>query len=703
MPSETVKGLHRMALAQGRFHPNRSACRFRNGEPVDRPSRIRVGRDARELSLRRRMTIAALALALGALLVTPARSATQPTPSVVANAGSASATPARTLRPDALPGAPTMFNDLSGWLDYKTRNHIAALPQEARLFFRRGLMAHQSGSHDEAIRLVRGASNLDPSFVAPRLTLAAWFLLGEPSQALLQYAAVLEMARQNFVLQLAMVANLLYLALQALFIGLLAAGFLIVCIRNRELRHRWQEGLSHFVTPGTARWWSWSFVVLPYFTGFGISLPTVAFLGLLWPSLRARERAIFVALVTLLAGAPWVISSMDRLSTPLREDRGPLYGVGLVEGEPYRAERQNRFATLASQHPADPFVHFGLAWIARRGGDLATAERAYRRALELWPTNDRVMNNLGNTLAMKSRQDEALELYRKATNTNPSNAAAWFNASQIYTQRFEYRAATDALSRASALNFDMVKSYQTDASDDGLLPLVDQWMASTTLWSALRSARAPSSPSLPPAWRGLRECSGLLFSGVIAVIALLTVALSIWQQRSVPLRTCSNCGSVVCRRCARRRRELALCTDCAAVESRAASPDFARVLLAQRSRKVNGTVHLCRTALATLIPGFGLLCFQRLFTPILLLSGTAALAARLFGMSEPFAFEPRLTVGNSEVPVPLLIGLWLLIYATSILGYFGRVAHEKAQAASNAAPTRNTRIAQATRRAAEAA
>jgi len=702
MPSETVKGLHRMALAQGRIHPIRSERRSRSGDSAGSPTYLRAGERAFGPSSRRWITLAALVLTLGALVAAPVHSATAQASPVAVSSGSTSVAPAHASEIDAAPGAPTTFNDLAGWLDYKTRNHIAALPQEARLFFRRGLMAHQSGSHDEAIRLVRGASILDPSFVAPHLTLASWFLLGEPSQALLQYAAVLEMARANFVLQLAMVANLLYLALQALFLGLLAAGFLVVCIRNRELRHRWQEGLSHYLTPGTARWWSWSFAIIPFLVGFGISLPTVAFLGMLWPSLRPRERAIFVALVALLVGAPWVTSSLDRLSTPLREDRGPLYGVALVEGEPYRVERQTRFASLAAQHPADPYVNFGLAWIARRGGDLITAERAYRRALELWPTNDRVMNNLGNTLAMKSRQDEALELYRRATNTNPSNAAAWFNASQIYTQRFEYRAATDALSRASALNFDMVKSYQTDAGNDGLLPLVDQWMAPHTLWGALRDAEAPSSPSLPPAWRGLRECSGLLYSSVIAVIALLTVALGLWQRGTVPLRTCSNCGSVVCRRCAQRRRELALCPDCAAVESRAESPDFARVLLAQRSRKVLGAQHLFRTALATLIPGFGLLSFQRLFTPIVLLSMSAALTARLFGMTEPFSFEPRLTVGNSEVPVPLLIGLWLLIYAISILGYFARGAHEKAVAASLAAPTRS-RITQATRRMSEAA
>ncbi|TFG85727.1 MAG: hypothetical protein E4H17_04780, partial [Gemmatimonadales bacterium] len=83
---------------------------------------------------------------------------------------------------------PQDLNDLPAWLEYRARNHLAGLPLEARLFYRRGLMLAQSGNRDEAVHLVRGAAELDPAFIAPRLTLASWLLLREPSQALLQYA-----------------------------------------------------------------------------------------------------------------------------------------------------------------------------------------------------------------------------------------------------------------------------------------------------------------------------------------------------------------------------------------------------------------------------------------------------------------------------------------------------------------------------------
>jgi tetratricopeptide (TPR) repeat protein len=599
---------------------------------------------------------------------------------------------------------PQTLNDIAAWLEYRTRNHVASLPQEARIFYRRGLLMHQSGSTEEAVRLVRGAAELDPDFVSPRLTLASWFLMQEPSQALLQYAAVLELIRQNFNAQLALVANAAFLVLQALFLGLLVAALLVLWVRNAELRHTWEENLNRSVSAGAARVWAWSFVILPFAVGIGLALPAVVMLGMAWPSLRARERAVFVMLVALLGVTPWVTSSLDRLAVPLSHEQGPFYGTAALATEPYSAERHRELLALAQQHPDNPFVEFGLGWEARRGGDLQLAETAYRRALELWPNNDRVMNNLGNTLAALGRQDEALALYQKAYGVNPMNSAAYFNASQIFTQRYEYRAATDALSRASALNFDLVKNYQSQAANDGLLPLADEWLAPRTFWEAL-STLPPSHfdrMKLPPTWRTRIECSGWTFSIIAVVLALLSVGFGVLQNRSMPLRPCSNCNRVVCRRCAQRRRETALCAACAAVESRAESPDFARVLLLQHRRSLVHRQDMLRTAIATLIPGYGLLALNRLLLPLLLLIGSAGLTSAWFGLGAPFSFEPRLALSGSEVPVPVIVGLWIAIYAVSILGYFSAVVRLRAQAALLDAPVRS-RATQSTRRANAAA
>src|SRR5690348_16077179 len=86
----------------------------------------------------------AVACALAALCAAPAQAVPRPHDTPAA-ASAAMAAPA--------PGVEHL--DLPAWLDYKARAHLTALPMESRLFYRRGLMLHSSGSVEEALRDVR--------------------------------------------------------------------------------------------------------------------------------------------------------------------------------------------------------------------------------------------------------------------------------------------------------------------------------------------------------------------------------------------------------------------------------------------------------------------------------------------------------------------------------------------------------------------
>jgi tetratricopeptide (TPR) repeat protein len=601
-------------------------------------------------------------------------------------------TPAPRAAPPPAPiAAPADLKDLPAWLDYRVRNHVAALPLEARHFYRQGLLLHEDGKAEDAVRYVRGAAELDPGFVAPHLTLASWLMLREPSQALLQYATVIELARDDFLFQLATAGNALHLALVALFVGLLGTGLLVVALRNHELRHAWAERLARRGDPATARWWAWGLLLLPFACGLGLALPTLALLALLRPSLRAAERAVLFGLLAVVLALPWAAGSLERLAVPLGDAHSPFHGVPLVAAETPTPERRAQLAALAATHADSPFLQVAAAWTARRGGDLAAAEAGYRRALGLWPEDDRVLNNLGNVLAMQGRQDEALELYRHAGRVNPANAAAPFNASQIYTQRFDYHAATDALSRASALDFDLVKTYQSQATDDGVLPLADEWIAPGSFWAALapRPAAPTSRGALPPPWAACVECSGWGFGLAALLVTALALLLGGRLGRALPLRACSNCGAVVCRRCARRRRETALCPACAAAEARADAPDFARVLLHNRRRQVRARRRYLQTAVALLVPGYGLLAYRRVMAPVLLLCAGGALLALTFGEAAPFWYEARPSLTSRHLPAAALTGAWLLLCAVSFLGYLARRARADADEAAAAAPVRS--------------
>lgn len=596
-------------------------------------------------------------------------------------------------------GPPENADDLAGWIEFRREGHAVALPHQSRLFYRRGLLLRESGSTEEALRLVYGAAELDPSYVAPHLTLASWHLMSSPSQALLHYAIVLDLARRNFLMQLALGANAIYLVLQSILLALIAAGLLIVIMHQAELRHAWSERLAQRLSPATVRWWSWGLLVLPFLLGLGPVLPVVVLLALLWPMLRRNERFVFVMLALFLGTAPLTISALDGLATPLRRDAAPYFGVPAVENAPYRPAAHERLRALAAAHPDNGFVQFALGWTARRGGDPVEAEAAYRRALERWPGDDRIVNNLGNALAVQGRADEALEAYERAIGLNAANAAAHFNRAQLKTQQFEFQEATAGLSRASALDFDLVKTFQAQQTDDGYVPLIEQWLAPQVFWSAMPAVRlgAVNAPSLPPLWRSRIEFSGWPFSLLAMLLTGLALALGQRMHRAIPLRGCSNCGAVVCRRCAERRRERALCPACAAIEARAESQEFGRMLLSQHSRQRRRLGDLARTAMATLVPGYGLLLFRRVVPALLLFTAGAGLACMWLGLVGPFPYEAGLHLPAGTIPLPVIIGLTVLLYAASLAGYLGNVARARAQAAYVAAPTRS-RASQATDR-----
>src|SRR6185369_15616350 len=249
-------------------------------------------------------------------------------------------------------------------------------------------------------------------------------------------------------------------------------------------------------------------------------LPVLGLLAFLAPHLRLRERVLFGLLGLAAVLAPFALSALDRFTLALRTNASPFYETPLIEHAAWDPVTQSRLEACARRDPQNGFAQFALAWHARQGAQLEVAERAYRAALVAWPEHSAVLTDLGNVLAMRGHSDEALVLYRRAAQRDAANAAAHFNASQLLTRRFDYAGAGDELRQASAIDFDLVKQYQSRAGASGMLPLVDVWPAPATFWAALSHASAPRGPQpLPLLLRGRIEAAGLPFS--IAALAFM--------------------------------------------------------------------------------------------------------------------------------------------------------------------------------------
>jgi hypothetical protein len=213
------------------------------------------------------------------------------------------------------------------------------------------------------------------------------------------------------------------------------------------------------------------------------------------------------------------------------------------------------------------------------------------------------------------------------------------------------------------------------------------------------AARA-AEPAIPPAWRGTVEVTTAWFGPLALLLMLAAIALGYVWQRGLPLRNCSNCGAVVCRRCAQRRREVALCPACAAVEARAESGDFGHVLLDQQRRRVEHRRRSVRTALASLVPGFGFATFQDVFSTLVMTMLVSWLGLVALGVNPPFDSRHDFGLAGPGVPVPVIFTLWVVAYGVSILRF---VAHQAKIDGQNAGGPIRSKVAQVTHRREEAA
>ncbi len=595
------------------------------------------------------------------------------------------AAPAITPVPNAAPVVPPADpTDVQGWINYREANDLPALPAQATVLYSLGCDAAKRHDSEAAVRLWRGAEELDPGALAPRLTLAGHFLTSDPSQGLMELGRVVSLLRSNFRLQNAMLTDWLFLALTALALATIGVGLVIVWRHRQRLQHVYVEVLSAHLPAPRARLWAWGLFALPFLLGLGVAIPTVFTLALMWSYLKRNERLVMGALVTMLVASPAALGLFDQLSLPAHETRAPFYTTVDLDREPFTPQRLQELATLSASHPENGFLAFGEGWMAQRGGRYDEAIAAYQRAERLWPDEARIPNNLGNIEFNRANPAQAEIHYKRAIELAPRWAAAHFNLGQLYTARFRYAEASEEVATATALDFDLVRNLQARSASQNSAALAEEWLEPQRQWNALFEAPRPLDgtnvrASTPPAWRPWFESRGTPVAIWTALFLALGIALGLVLHHHLPARVCGNCGAAVCRRCATRRRDQVLCETCAALVLTATTPEFGRLLLFKRRRETRRRQGVIRTAIAAVLPGYGWIALDRVIGGWMLATlstlGVLLLALR----ATPIPYDPRVIADAPRPLVPGMLALLVLVYVLSLTGYLS--LHARAQVA----------------------
>ena len=567
--------------------------------------------------------------------------------------------------------------DVTGWLAYRDALELPALPAQATVLYRLGVEARKRGDAETAVRLWRGAEELDPGYLAPRLTLISHLLSRDPSQGLMEVGRLAGLARTSFRLQHFLLSYILFYALTALYLATLAVA-LVLCWRHRDrLRHVYQELLAKRLPAPRAAFWGWVLLLLPFALGLGVAVPAAFTLALLWSYLKQTERFAFLTLVAMLVVSPIATGVFDELSLPARTTDPPFYSTLNVESEPYAEARMAELTALSAEHEDDPFLAYAEGWMAQRGHrwDLATA--AYERAQQSWPQEARIANNLGNIAFAQGNAAQAEVHYKRAVELAPRWAPGHYNLGQLYTARFRYAEASEEIAQATALDFDLVRNLQARSSGQATPALAEEWIEPRTQWQAVFGSPhgRRGAPVVPPAWQPWFESKGLPVALWSLLFSALGIALGLVLHHQLPARVCGNCSSMVCRRCATRRRDQVLCGECANLVNTATTPEFGRLLLFKRRREARRRQGQVRTAFAVVLPGYGVMAFDRLVLGWLLAAFTALWALVLLAGSAPFPYDPRVFPGAPRPLADVAIVGFALTYFLSLFTYLSLHRH----------------------------
>jgi tetratricopeptide (TPR) repeat protein len=115
----------------------------------------------------------------------------------------------------------------------------------------------------------------------------------------------------------------------------------------------------------------------------------------------------------------------------------PRYKVLQIRGDfhmtnGYQDEALAMYSAALQQNSRSVKALAGTGIIYYNRQDYEQAEQQFRRALEIEPDNDALLNNLGALYIMRQKNDKAISLFQRSLRRNPNQPEAYFNLGLIY-------------------------------------------------------------------------------------------------------------------------------------------------------------------------------------------------------------------------------------------------------------------------------
>ena len=363
---------------------------------------------------------------------------------------------------------------------------------------------------------------------------------------------------------LALFKQLALVLVVSLAAGLFLFSFLMLVRHQVPLRHEIEEWVSRRADERLARPAGWAVLLLPLLTWIAAGWSALYWIAITFRFMRRAER---LAAVGLLCGCVLALPAYRVSATVYRVTSDPVVRTTLAAaGGDYDPDRILKLRELVEAHPTDASYRFLLAGLYKNGRFFQEAFVEYQQALQIDPSLDQALINIGNIFHVTGQYPEAIAHYTRALEIDSTSILAYFNMHLAQSEAFRFRDAEESLKLARAIDSTRLTDLLVATREEQERAMViDASLQVASVWSAALTGRGLLSSD-----EEVRAASGVRLGlqlvnpiSIAAVVALLGCAFGAWSTRShAAARRCIRCGRPFCHRCQSSRDVHEYCSQC---------------------------------------------------------------------------------------------------------------------------------------------
>jgi hypothetical protein len=471
------------------------------------------------------------------------------------------------------------------------------------------LLARESarkGERAAAAMNYRLAVTLDPDLLPAWLGLVRLGVPADPSLAAEGLTGAVAAAGHSWEVQ----RRFLALAIPPLWTATtIAATLLLAAIGLRHLsrrRHVLLEGFRPHLGAGRAGHVATLLCLVPLAVQWGAAAAASAYAGLAHGAIARRERILAIAAVLWFLVMPGAWKLAAPYAAPIDTQAAPWL-IARAERETPSPELERAVLDLEARD-LNPESAFAAGILHRRGGRLAEAERAFKRAASSESAvASHAAVNVANLLFWSGDPTSAARAYETMLDSPAARLEARYNLAIALSRLHRFEEADQRLEEATRLDFERVRSATRKGNPESTSDVMDGQLGPREIWALERARQHPAAP-VPPFLSWLHPGGRSTATPFAILMALLLGALagSIIEGR-LRVYSCTRCGGPVCRRCVTRAAGRTYCRSCAASITEQAPGDHSRLLLRRLLGEEKLQGERLRDWAIILLPGVGLI------------------------------------------------------------------------------------------------